>query len=54
MEGTITEIKESIIQKYGLNKETKTKHNNIYQGSSNLVLIENTLTGQLKIKLDRR
>lgn len=49
----IEEAKKLLIDRYGLNKEIHTKHNNIFEGES-LVLIESLLTGQLKLKPKRR
>ena len=49
----IEEIKEQLIVKYRLSREIQTKHNNIYEGEK-ITLIENTITGDLKIKPRRR
>ena len=48
-----TDVKILLIKNFELNKKTQTKHNNIYEGET-LVLIENVVTGQLKIKPKRR
>jgi len=47
----IEKIKEQLIVKYRLSREIQTKHNNIYEGEK---LIENIITGDLKIKPRRR
>ena len=49
----IEQIKEQIIVAYNLNREIQTKHNNIFEGDK-ITLIENTVTGELKIKPRRR
>jgi hypothetical protein len=49
----IEQVKELIIVKYRLSREIQTKHNNIYEGAK-ITLIENTITGELKIKPRRR
>lgn len=49
----IEEIKKTLIEKYKLSKEFQTKHNNIYEGEK-ITLIENAITGELKIKPRRR
>lgn len=49
----IEEIKKYIIERYKLDKEIHTKHNNIYEGDK-IVLIENVITGELKLKIRRR
>lgn len=49
----IEEAKKLLIERYGLNKFIQTKHNNIYEGET-IVLIESLLTGQLKLKPKRR
>ncbi|MPM90070.1 hypothetical protein SDC9_137186 [bioreactor metagenome] len=49
----VEQIKEQLIIKYRLSREIHTKHNNIYEGEK-ITLIENTITGELKIKPRRR
>lgn len=49
----IEQIKEQIIIKYDLSREIRTKHNNIYEGEK-ITLIENAITGEIKIKPRRR
>jgi hypothetical protein len=49
----IEEAKKLLIEKYNLSNEIHTKHNNIYEGE-HLVLIENIVTGELKLKPRRR
>lgn len=49
----IEEVKKMLIEKYNLVKEIHTRHNNIYEGDK-LVLIESTVTGELKLKPRRR
>ena len=49
----IEDAKKLLIQKYELNKEIHTRHNNIYEGAK-IVMIENTITGELKLKPRRR
>lgn len=53
MEENILKAKQLLIETYNLKKETFTKHNNIYEGEK-LVLIENIVTGTLKLKTRRR
>lgn len=49
----IDEIKKLLIERYGLGKEIHTRHNNIFEGEK-IVLIENVITGELKLKPRRR
>ncbi len=49
----IIDAKKLLIETFELNKQTQSKHNNIYEGET-LVLIENVVTGQLKLKPKRR
>ena len=49
----IEDAKKLLIDRYGLNKEIHTKHNNIFEGEK-IILIENLITGELKIKPRRR
>ena len=49
----IEEIKRLLAERYELNKEIHTKHNNIYEGAK-IVMIENIITGELKLKPRRR
>jgi hypothetical protein len=49
----IEEVKKLIIERYELDKEIRTRHNNIFEGEK-IVLIESTISGELKIKPRRR
>ena len=49
----IEEAKILLIVRYGLKLAHKTKHNNIYT-SQDVVLIENIVTGDLKLKRNLR
>jgi len=49
----IDEIKKLLIERYELKKEIHTRHNNIFEGKS-IVLIESVITGELKLKPRRR
>lgn len=49
----IEDVKRLLIQRYELNKEIHTKHNNIFEGDK-ITLIENVITGELKLKPRRR
>lgn len=49
----IDAIKKLLIERYELKKEIHTRHNNIFEGKS-IVLIENVVTGELKLKPRRR
>jgi|LSQX01.2.fsa_nt_gb hypothetical protein len=49
----IEEIKRLLIERYDLSSEIHTRHNNIYEGKS-IVLIESVITGELKLKPRRR
>ena len=49
----IGEIRKYIVKKYGLDTTIRTKNNIIYK-NDDLVLIENVVTGDLKIKRNTR
>lgn len=49
----IEQIKKELIRRHDLSREIQTKHNNIYEGEK-ITLIENTITGEIKIKPRRR
>lgn len=49
----IEDAKILLIDRYGLNKKIQTRCNNIYEGEK-LVLIQNIVTGELKLKPRRR
>ncbi len=49
----IGEIRKYIVKKYGLDTKIRTKNNIIYK-NDDLVLIENVVTGDLKIKRNTR
>lgn len=50
---TIEGAKLLLINKFELNREIQTKHNNIFEGEK-ITLIENVITGELKLKPRRR
>lgn len=49
----IGEIRKYIVKKYGLDTTIRTKNNIIYK-NDDIVLIENVVTGDLKIKKNTR
>ena len=49
----IGEIRKYIVKKYGLDTTIRTKNNIIYK-NDDIVLIENVVTGDLKIKRNTR
>jgi sulfur transfer complex TusBCD TusB component (DsrH family) len=49
----IGEIRKYIVKKYGLDTKIRTKNNIIYK-NDDIVLIENVVTGDLKIKKNTR
>lgn len=49
----IEQIKDQLINKYELDRLIQTRHNNIFEGEK-IILIENLITGELKIKPRRR
>jgi sulfur transfer complex TusBCD TusB component (DsrH family) len=49
----IGEIRKYIVKKYGLDTKIRTKNNIIYK-NDDIVLIENVVTGDLKIKRNTR
>lgn len=49
----IGEIRKYIVKKYGLDTKIRTKNNIIYK-NDDIVLIENVVTGDLKIKRNIR
>ncbi len=49
----LSEIRNGIIEKYGLNERIRTKNNLVYKNNE-IVLIENVVTGDLKVKQNLR
>lgn len=45
-------IKELLIKEYKLNKHSRTRNNDIYEGED-LVMIQSSITGEIKIKFKR-
>jgi len=50
---TVNEIRRYIVEKYSLNDRIRTKNNLIYRNNE-IVLIENIVTGDLKVKRNLR
>jgi len=50
---SVNEIRKYVIEKYSLNETIKTRNNIIYR-NDDIVLIENVVTGDLKIKRNLR